>query len=190
MKNKKIYTYVFASIFAICTFGFVWSFIVTKDIRKDTDKALKQEQRVIVNSLALTETKNNKKYWELYAKRGEYEGSKNIIVLKNIIGNFYNDKEEVVLSFTANEGTYNEAKKIITLQGDVLAVAKDNSSIRADAVVWRGQNENIIAVGNVQINRNNELLTQSNKAVFNSELTYFKIEGKSQSQIYKEKGDK
>ncbi len=184
--KKKVYTVVFVSIFAICSFGFAWSWFVTRNIGKETNQALKQSQKVDVLNLVLTETKNAKKYWELYAKKGNYESGREIISLEDIIGNFYDEDEKVILSFEASEGTYTEEEKVIILSGNVLAVAKDGSSISADRVIWKGKDEDIEAIGNVQINRNDELITKSDKAVFNADLTYFKIIGNSETRLYEE----
>lgn len=159
---------------------------MTRNIGKETDQAFKQSQKVDVSNLVLTETKNAKKYWELYAKKGSYEGGREVITLEGIIGNFYDENEKVILSFEASEGTYTEEEKVIILSGDVLAVAKDGSSILADRVIWKGKDEDIEAIGNVQINRNNELITKSDKAVFNADLTYFKIMGNSETRLYEE----
>lgn len=157
---------------------------MTKDLANNFDDATKNEQKVAVSNLILTESKDEKKYWELYAKKGFYEGGKESVVLKDILGNFYDDDENVILSLQAENGTYTEGDKTILLSGNVLVVAKDGSSILADNIVWKGKDEDIIASGNVRINRNNELITESSKAVFNVDLTYFKIEGKSKSKVY------
>lgn len=159
---------------------------MTRNIGNQTANALKQSQKIDVSNLVLTETKNAKKYWELYAKKGNYEGGREIVTLEDIIGNFYDENEEVILSFEASKGTYAEEDKVIILSGNVLAVAKDGSSILADRIIWKGKDEDIEAIGNVQINRNNELITKSDKAVFNVDLTYFKITGNSQTRLYEE----
>ncbi|MBE7706308.1 MAG: LPS export ABC transporter periplasmic protein LptC [Cyanobacteria bacterium SIG30] len=184
MNSKKVYTIIFTLVALLILFGFVWSWFVTKDLANNFDDATKNEQKVAVSNLILTESKDEKKYWELYAKKGFYEGGKESVVLKDILGNFYDDDENVILSLQAENGTYTEGDKTILLSGNVLVVAKDGSSILADNIVWKGKDEDIIASGNVRINRNNELITESSKAVFNVDLTYFKIEGKSKSKVY------
>lgn len=184
MEKKKIYTIVFALVFALCAVGFIWSWWVTREIRKNTEGALNQSQQVEITNLVLTETKDGKKYWELYAKTGDYDSANGTVILKEIVGNFYDKKEQVVLSFQSPQGSYLESEKIITLRGETLIVAKDGSSITANKFVWKGQDEDIVASDNVVINRNNELITQSEQAVFNSELTYFKIKGKAKSNIF------
>lgn len=184
MGKKKIYTIIFTAFFAICAFGLIWSWWVTRDIRSNVEDALSQSQQVDVKNLVLTETKDGKKYWELYAKTGEYDSAAGLVNLNEIIGNFYNKDEEVVLSFESPKGSYFESEKVITLTGETLIVAKDGSSITANKFVWKGQNEDIVASEGVTINRNNELITKSDEAVFNSELTYFKVRGKTKSSIY------
>ena len=94
MDKKKIYTIIFASIFAICAFALIWSWWVTREIRSDVQNALNKSQQVEVKNLVLTETKDGKKYWELYAKTGEYDSGSGLVNLNAIIGNFYNKDEE------------------------------------------------------------------------------------------------
>lgn len=169
---------------ALITFGFFWSWFVTKDIKSELGKSSEKEQKVVVSNLILTETKDAKKYWELYANKGFYESGDKMAQLEDILGNFYDENQEVVLSLKAKNGVYDSEEKTIELNGDVLAVSKDGSSILADKMVWLGKNEGIVASGNVKINKDNKLITKSEKAVFNAELTYFRIEGKSESKIY------
>lgn len=184
MGKKKIYLLVFGLIFLVVVSGFVWSWWVTRDIRKNTEEALNQGQSVEVKNLVLTETKDGKKYWELYAKTGNYTSEQGMVVLKEIIGNFYDKDENVTLSFQSPKGTYLENEKIITLVGQTLIVAKDGSWVTANKFVWRGQDENINAEGGVLINRNNEFVASAEKGIFNSKLTYFKIIGKSKTSVY------
>lgn len=190
LSKKKIYFIVFLSIAILCTAGFLWAWIVTRDIRKNVSGALSQSQKVIVKNLILTETKEHKKYWELYAKTGAYESTNKAVVLMEIIGNFYDDENNVALSFQSPMGTYQDSTKTVTLQGETLIISKDGSSILADRIEWGGKNSDIIATGNVRIKRNEDLATVSEKAVFNSDLTFFKIIGNSKTMIFSKDGEK
>ena len=190
LSKKKIYFIVFLSIAILCTTGFLWAWFVTRDIRKNVSGALNQSQKVIVKNLILTETKEQKKYWELYAKTGAYESSNKVVILTEIIGNFYDKDNNVALSFESPLGTYEDLTKTVTLQGETLIVSKDGSSILADNIEWGGKNSDIIATGNVRIKRNKELATISEKAVFNSDLTFFKIIGNSKTMLFAKDGEK
>ena len=190
LSKKKIYFIVFLSIAILCTAGFLWAWFVTRDIRKNVSGALNQSQKVIVKNLILTETKEQKKYWELYAKTGAYESSNKVVILTEIIGNFYDKDNNVALSFESPLGTYEDLTKTVTLQGETLIVSKDGSSILADKIEWGGKNSDIIATGNVRIKRNKELATISEKAVFNSDLTFFKIIGNSKTMLFAKDGEK
>lgn len=190
LSKKKIYFIVFLSIAILCTAGFLWAWFVTRDIRKNVSGALNQSQKVIVKNLILTETKEQKKYWELYAKTGAYESSSKVVILTEIIGNFYDKDNNVALSFESPLGTYKDLTKTVTLQGETLIVSKDGSSILADKIEWGGKNSDIIATGNVRIKRNKELATISEKAVFNSDLTFFKIIGNSKTMLFSKDGEK
>lgn len=190
LNKKKIYIITFSSIALLCLFGFIWSWYVTRDIRKNVQGALNQSQRVEVKHLILTETKNEQKYWELYARTGTYDSSRQVVVLTEIIGNFYDKEKRVALSFESPRGTYDESNKFVTLEGRTLIVSKDGSSILADKITWGGKDTNIIASGNVQITRDKDFATTSKNAEFNSDLTFFKIIGDSQVQIFAPEGSK
>lgn len=189
LNKKKIYTGVFLTVFGICLFGFIWSWVVTKDIRSNSVSDDVKSRRISVSNLVLTETKDEKVYWELYAKKGSYESTSGLVVLENAMGNFYNKENEVVLSVESSRGTYKEDEKIITLEGDTLIVAKEGYSIRADKIVWKGRDEDIVASGNVVVRSKDMFEATSDKAIFNYDFTKFRIEGKCVSSIFDTKKD-
>lgn len=189
LNKKKIYAGVFLTVFGICLFGFIWSWIVTKDIRSNSVSDEVKNRRVTVGNLVLTETKDEKVYWELYAKKGSYEATTGLVVLENAMGNFYNKENEVVLSVESSRGTYKEDEKIITLEGDTLIVAKDGYSIQADKIVWKGRDEDIVASGNVVVRSKDMFEATSDRAIFNYDFTKFRIEGKCVSSIFDTKKD-
>lgn len=182
--KKKIYIILFLLVVLICLSGFIWSFTVTKDIRKPNAEQNAKNQVVTVKNLVLTETKEGDIYWELYAAKGSYDSKTGDVILTDATGNFYNSDNEVVLSFESNLGTYSENTKTIILRGDTLVVAHDGSSIRADEIIFKGQDEDITASGNVIVNRNRDFVSTAEKARFNSELTFFEISGKTQTNVY------
>lgn len=190
ISKKKIYFIIFLSIALLCTLDFLWALYVTRDIRKNVQGALNQSQKVIVKHLILTETKDQQKYWELYAKTGSYDSSSKVVVLTEIIGNFYDKNKNVALSFESPKGIYSDETKKVVLEGETFIISKDGSSILADKIEWSGKNTDIVATGNVRIRRNEDIATLSQKAVFNSDFTFFKIIGESQVQIFSAKGNK
>ena len=177
----------------ICLFGFIWSFTVTKDIRKSQKKggeeANTKSQVATVKNLILTETKDGAIYWELYAQKGSYDSQTGDVILTNATGNFYDENNKVVLSFESDLGTYDEKTKVIVLRGHTFIVAHDGSSIKADEIVWRGSDEDILAKGNVIVNRNTDFISTANAARFNSELTFFEISGDTQTNVYSTDSD-
>ncbi len=189
LNKKKIYAGVFLTVFGICLFGFIWSWIVTKDIRSNSVSDEVKNRRVVVGNLVLTETKDEKVYWELYAKKGSYESGTGLVILEDAMGNFYNKENKVVLSVESNKGTYKENDKTITLEGDTLIVAKEGYSIKADKIVWKGRDEDIVASGNVIVRSKDMFEATSNKAIFNYDFTKFRIEGKCVSSIFDTKKD-
>lgn len=185
LSKRKICLIAVLSIVLLCVAGFMWAWFVTRDIRKNVKGALNKSQQVSVKNLILTETKDQKKYWELYAKTGSYDSGARVVVLTEIMGNFYNENQEVILSFKAPVGTYKDDIKLVVLNGgESLFVSKDGTSITADKVTWQGKDSDIIAEGNVRILGNKDFSTVSEKAVFNSDLTIFKIIGNAKTNIY------
>ena len=149
-----------------------------------------KNQRAIVKNIIVTETQDGKKYWEFYAKSGEYNSEHNSILLNDLIGNFYDKNEEVVVSFKTNKGTYNEKSKKVILNGENLFVGKDGSQLYADELIWQGQDKDILANGNVQFIKDGKIVTKSKNAVFNSDLTVFKIIGNTKTHLFADDKDK
>lgn len=143
-----------------------------------------KNQHAVIKNIIVTETQEEKKYWEFYAKSGEYDSAYNSIQLNDVIGNFYDKNEEVIVSFKSSKGTYDEKTKKVILNGDNLFVSKNGSQLYADELIWQGQDKDILANGNVQYIQDNKIVTKSQKAVFNSTLTNFKVMGNTKTKLY------
>ncbi|MBQ8476282.1 LPS export ABC transporter periplasmic protein LptC, partial [bacterium] len=114
----------------------------------------------------------------------------NAISLNDIIGNFYDEKEQVEISFKSSKGTYDEKTKKVILNGDNLFVSKDGSQLYADELIWQGRDKDILANGNVQFIQEDKLLVKAQKARFNSSLTKFKVMGNTKTRVYTDKETK
>ena len=161
MNKKKIIKISSIVLALLLLWGLVWSWSITRIVRKNNANSELKNQRAIVKNIIVTETQNGKKYWEFYAKTGEYNSNHNSIRLNDLIGNFYDKNEEVIVSFKSNKGTYDEKSKKVILDGDNLFVGKDSSQLYADLLIWQGQDEDIIAKGNVQFIQDNKIVTKS-----------------------------
>ncbi len=190
MKRKKILKIISLICILILGWGLVWSYSVTKIVKKNSKNSNLKNQHAIVKNIIVTETQDGKKYWEFYAKSGEYNSENNSIRLNDLIGNFYDKNEQVVVSFKSNKGTYDEKTKKVILDGENLFVGKDGSQLYADELIWQGQDKDILANGNVQFIQDNKIITKSQKAVFNSNLTIFKIIGKTKTQLFTDESKK
>ena len=71
-----------------------------------------------------------------------------------------------------------------------LFVGKNGAQLYADELIWQGQDQDILANGNVQFIQDGKIVTKSKNAVFNSDLTVFKIIGKTKTELYADKKDK
>ena len=190
MNKKKIIKISSIVLALLLLWGLVWSWSITRIVRKNNANSDLKNQRAIVKNIIVTETQDEKKYWEFYAKSGEYNSSHNSIRLNDLIGNFYDKNEQVVVSFKSNKGTYDEKTKKVILDGDNLFVGKDGSQLYADVLIWQGQDKDILAKGNVQFIQDNKIVTKSKEAIFNSDLTVFKIIGNAKTKLYADENTK
>lgn len=183
--NKKLALKIVFSVFILVLgWGLLWSWFITRTVRKNNSDNSMKNQHAIVKNIIVTETQNEIKYWEFYAKTGEYNSEHNAIQLNDVIGNFYDKNEEVVISFKSQKGNYDEKSKKVILDGENLFVARDGSQLFADKVVWQGQDKDILAYGNIQFIQEGKIVTKANKAVFNPDLTVFKVIGKTKTEIF------
>lgn len=184
MKRKKIVKFFILAMILLIGWGVVWSWFITRTVRKNSDDNSMKNQHAIVKNIIVTETQDQKKYWEFYAKSGEYNSEYNSVLLNDVIGNFYDKNGEVVVSFRSNKGTYDEKTKKVILNGDNLFVGKDGSQLYADELIWQGEDKDILANGNVQFIHNDQFIAKAKRAVFNSTLTNFKIFDNTISKVY------
>ncbi len=183
-KRKIAYIVILLAVVIGCSWAFIAAGVITKNFKKEALKSAGEKQEVNVQNLIITETKEDKKYWELYAEKGYYDSKNKVVILYNVIGNFY-DKDEVVLSMESSMGTYSEEKKKVVLYDNSYFIYKDGTDVRADRFVWQGNDKDITAQGNVVIRKKGELRTFSNEAVLSEKMTNIKIIGRSRTELYK-----
>lgn len=150
---------------------------------KSTEKVIENE-KVKVSDLIIIETNEEKKIWEIVAESGTYDKAMDKATLNNIKGNFYKN-DEVVLSVEAPLAIYDSANKEVTLKNGATAANNKNVRVTANEINWAGQNKIITATGNVKINQDDKMLTTSDKSVFNTDFTYLKLSGNSNSYVFR-----
>ena len=132
-KSKKNIGYVV--LFSIIIIGCLWAFIsasvITKSFKNKIIDQTYKNKEANIESLLVTETDNGKKLWELYADTGMYTDADNVVLLEDLVGNFYED-DKVKASFKADKGTYNNIKKQIILYDNVVLVYFDGTNISTD----------------------------------------------------------
>lgn len=148
------------------------------------NKKLDVLDEVKVNDLIITETKNGKKYWEIWAVSGNYDKKMEKASLKDIKGNFYQDGH-VVLSFEAPLAEYDSLTKEVTLKNTARAVNDKNVTVTAGEICWASQENKISASKKVTIIQQDKLKTVSDKAEFNTNFTHLKLTGNADSYVYK-----
>ena len=182
-KRKIAYIVILSTIVIGCTWAFIAAGVITKNFKKEVLKDAGQKQELNIQNLIITETKEDKKYWELYAESGYYDNQNKVAILYNVIGNFYDD-DKVVLSMESSKGTFRENKKKVVLYDNTYFIYKDGTDVRADRFVWQGNDKDITAQGNVVIRKKGEVKTYSNEAVLSNKMTTIRIKGRSRTELY------
>ncbi len=182
-KRKIAYIVILSLIFIGCLWAFISAGVITKNFKKEALNTAGEKQKLDIKDLLITETKDDKKYWELYADAGYYDSQNKVVILYNIIGNFYND-DEVVLSMESSKGTFNEETKRVVLYENTYIIYKDGTNVKANRFTWQGNDKDIVAQGNVVIRRNGELRTFSNEAYLGNSMKNVRIKGRSKTELY------
>lgn len=182
-KKRTIYAAVFLVLAAILAWAFIAAEIITRNFNRDQLIGTENRQELDISSIILTETKGEKKYWEIYGEKGYYNSDNRVAIMDNVTGNFYSNNE-VSMSFESSKGTYNEVKKQIILYENTHIVIKDGTSLVCDRLIWSGSDKDVVVQGHVKINRNNELITIAEKAVIDPSYSNFKVAGKTITKIY------
>lgn len=186
-KKQKAYVGAFCAIVALLAWAFISAGVITHNFNRSQLQTDQDRQEASIDGIILTETKNEKKYWEIYGETGNYDSKNGVAMLDNVIGNFYDDENQVSMSFESSKGTYNEKKEQIILYEDTFIVLKDLTTLRANRLIWSGKNIPTIAEGNVRITRKNELLSTAEKVEISPDYETFKIIGNAVSKVYSDK---
>lgn len=182
-RKKVMYTGLGFAVVAVLAWAFISAGIITRNFNREQLVGTENRQELDISGIILTETKDGKKYWEIYSETGYYNSDNKVALLNNVTGNFYSDNE-VSMSFESSKGTYNEVKKQIILYQDTHIVIKDGTSLFCDRLVWSGSDKDIIATGNIKIIRNKQLLSIADKAIITPDYSDFKIIGKTVTKLY------
>ena len=186
-KKQKAYVGAFCAIVALLAWAFISAGVITHNFNRSQLQTDQDRQEASIDGIILTETKNEKKYWEIYGETGNYDSKNGVAMLDNVIGNFYDDENQVSMSFESSKGTYNEKKEQIILYEATFIVLKDLTTLRANRLIWSGKDIPTIAEGNVRITRKNELLSTAEKVEISPDYETFKIIGNAVSKVYSDK---
>ena len=186
-RKRRAYLWAFVFMFLLLLWAFVSASIITHNFNRSKLQTDQDHQEALIHGIILTETKDEKKYWEIYGENGSYDSKNGVAMLDNVIGNFYDEKNEVSMSFESSKGTYNENKGQIILYQDTYIVLKDLTTLKADRLEWSGRDVPTVAKGNVRVSRNNEFIATAEEIEISPDYDKFKLKGKVSSKIYEEK---
>lgn len=182
-KRQRTYFIVAVVISTIMLWAFITAGVITANFSRSSLRSGIDKQELQVSSMILTETKDGQKFWEIFGETGQYSSDHKIAHLNNVVGNFYKDNA-VEMSFESSKGLYNEETQEIILYENVFVVLKDETSLKADKIVFHIKTKELDVEGNVKINRKNNFSAEAEKATIDSEYSRFRIMGKTVSKVY------
>lgn len=183
-KKRKVYILGFTAIVGVLAWAFISAGIITHNFNRSQLSVDKDKQEAQIDGIILTETKNDRKYWEIYGETGSYDSTTGIAMLNNVIGNFYDESNQVSMSFESSHGTYNSQKGQIILYEDTHVVIKDGTSLFTSRLTWSGAEQPITARGDIKIVRNKEFLATADLVEISPSYEHFKIIGHAVSKMY------
>lgn len=182
-KKKKAYLFVVIGIIFIMLWAFISAGLITSNFNRALVKGGVNDQKVDAIGLIITETKEAKKYFEIYGESGSYSNDHSVATLHNVVGNFYKNGE-VAMSFQSSKGSYDEKSGVITLYENTYIVLKDETSLESDRLTWSGSDKETVAEGNVKIKKSNEMIALADKCIISPGYEKFKIVGQTQTKLY------
>lgn len=182
-RKKQVYLLVILAIIFVMLWAFISAGIITANFNRSQLKGSENSQKVDAKGIIITETKEGKKYFEIYGENGHYSNDHSVATLYNVIGNFYK-QGEVNMSFQSSKGTYDEKTGVITLYENTYIVLKDGVSLNADKLIWSGSNQDTVAEGNVVIKKNKEMTSAADKCIIGADYDKIKIIGQTKTQIW------
>lgn len=182
-KKKKTYLSAFLVIMSIMLWAFISAGVITHNFNRSQLQTSEDKQEALIKGIILTETKDEKKYWEIYGETGNYDSTNGIAMLNSVVGNFYKDNE-VSMSFESSKGTYNSKKSEIILYNDTHIALKDGISLKADRLKWAGKEKPIVAKGHIIVTRGKEFVATADEITISPDYSSFKISGNTVSKMF------
>lgn len=185
-KKKRSYLIAVVAVVFVMAWAFISAGVITANFNRSQLKGAENEQKVDAKGIIITETKQGKKYFEIYGESGHYSNDYSVATLNNVIGNFYKDND-VAMSFQSSKGTYDEKTGTITLYDNTYVVLKDETSLNTDKLVWQGSDKETVAEGHVLIKKRGQMVANAQKGVISQDYEKFKIIGNTTTKIYSDK---
>lgn len=185
-KKSILFAIIILILIALSYWAYSTSGNITDNAGKISQNTSPDSEKVNIEDMVITETREGQKFWEIYAESGRYENNANQAILSNIKGNFYKNGK-VVLSFEASQGTYNGKSKEVKLIGGIKALTDKDIFIEAKELGWIGHTDKMTAKGNVKIRKGADFLTFADAATFTTAFSDVKVQGHSQTNVYTKK---
>ncbi len=188
MNHQKTLIYTVLGIIVlggIFSLIFTSQYITNKPTDSDNGTAAKPLSDITGENVTFTITEKEHKKWELRVKETVYYKDQSGANLIGITGEFYNDKGEPVVSFTAPKGSYVDENKAIVLTDGVTvsSIDENGSSLKAPSITWSTQKDLVYAKGGVELNMGGYALAHAERCEFALDFSTVALLGQARSEI-------
>jgi LPS export ABC transporter protein LptC len=119
-------------------------------LAKNADSGLKEESDQQIDDFSLAGYgQRGKKTWEISGKSADI--FKDIVKLKQIVGNLYDEKEDIRL--TADKGDFNKENGMVHLEQNVIITTSAGAKLTTDSLHWDRKNKLVSTKDRVDIQR-------------------------------------
>jgi LPS export ABC transporter protein LptC len=141
-------------------------------------------ENAIGQAITLTETKNGNRKWVMKIQDLHYAKATHMGLMKGVEGLVYDDKNEVMFTFTAPEGVYDKVNSMVSLdKGAKIISPKTQASITAPKMKWSSSSDIVEATGGVKMDKQQFGVSQADQAYFAMDFSRIEFRGHLHSSI-------
>ena len=131
----------------------------TREPAEVTDAPVGSQPEQVSRGFALTQTREGRLQWELNAATGEIFEGGDVIELAALRVDFFDSTGAKEGRLTAKHGKIRQKENIMDVDGDVVLVSKDGSTLKTTHLVWSDEENRITTDAFVEIVRQTSTLT-------------------------------
>lgn len=148
------------------------------------DEQAVNPDHMVGTNVSFIVTEGEVKKWKVDAKQATYNESRTEATMTDIVGEFYDEAGQPVLTFTAPAGEYVSQNNKIVLTGGVVVTAtdEDGGEMHAPTMNWDAKSPHINASGGVKMIFP-QGVSRADRCRFSLDFSYVALEGNAATEV-------